>query len=88
MGDMADVFNDMKQFKKEQRDTRAVNNSERLSALGINAHEQSKNVFRIEFGEREVAMYYPSFNKWQHRGKVHHGTPAQLKTWLEAKAAQ
>ena len=88
MGDMADVFNDMKQFKKEQRDTRAVNNSERLLALGINAHEQSKNVFRIEFGEREVAMYYPSSDKWQHRGKVYRGTPEQLKSWLETRSSQ
>ena len=88
MGDMADVFNDMKRLKKEQRDTRAAINSKKLTALGIDAKMQSKNVYRIEFAEREVVMYYPSSNSWQHRGKVHRGTPAQLKTWLEAKAAQ
>lgn len=87
MGDMADVFNDLKKHKKEQRAIRAESNAGRLAALGINAYEQSKNVFRIGIGEREVVRYYPSSGKWQHRGRVHHGSPAQLKTWLETHVA-
>ena len=87
MGDMADVFNDLKKHKKEQRAIRAESNAGRLAALGINAYEQSKNVFRIGIGEREVVMYYASSGKWQHRGRVHQGSPAQLKTWLETHGA-
>ena len=88
MGDMADVFNDMKKFKKEQRDTRAAINEKKLMALGIDAKLQSKNVYRIEFTEREVVMYYLSSNSWQHRGKVYRGTPEQLKSWLKTRSSQ
>ena len=88
MGDMAEVFKEYREYKKEQRDTRADINAKKLLALGIGAKLQSKNVYRIEFAEREVVMYYLSSNSWQHRGKVYRGTPEQLKTWLEAKAAQ
>ena len=86
MGDMADVFNDMKKFKKEQRDTRAAINEKKLMALGIDAKLQSKNVYRIEFAEREVVMYYLSSNSWQHRGRVYRGTPEQLKSWLKRRS--
>lgn len=88
MGDMAEVFNELKQYKKEQRDARAAINEKKLMALGIDAKMQSKNVYRIEFAEREVVMYYPSSNSWQHRGKVYRGTPEQLKSWLKTRSSQ
>ena len=88
MGDMAEVFNEMKQYKKEQRDTRADINEKKLMALGIDAKMQSKNVYRIEFAEREVVMYYLSSNSWQHRGKVYRGTPEQLKNWLKMRGSK
>ena len=88
MGDMAEVFNGYREHKKEQRDTRADINAKKLLALGIDAKLQSKNVYRIEFAEREVAVYYPSSNSWQHRGKVYRGTPEQLKSWLKTRSSQ
>ena len=87
MGEMAEVFNDLKKFKKDQRDARAITNVERLAALGIEAKEQSKNVFRIELGDRQVVMYYPTSGKWQHRGKTHRGAPEQLRAWLNDAGA-
>lgn len=88
MGDMAEVFNGYREHKKEQRDTRADINAKKLLALGIDAKLQSKNVYRIEFAEREVVVYYPSSNSWQHRGKVYRGTPEQLKSWLKTRSSQ
>lgn len=88
MGDMAEVFKEYGEYKKEQRDTRAAINAKKLTALGIDAKLQSKNVYRIEFAEREVVMYYLSSNSWQHRGKVYRGTPEQLKSWLKTRSSQ
>ena len=78
MGDMAEVFKEYREYKKEQRDTRAAINAKKLTALGIDAKMQSKNVYRIEFAEREVVMYYLSSNSWQNRGLVFRGTPEKL----------
>lgn len=88
MGEMAEVFKEYREYKKEQRDTRADINTKKLLALGIGAKLQSKNVYRIELAEREVVMYYLSSNSWQHRGKVYRGTPEQLKSWLETRSSQ
>lgn len=61
---------------------------ESLHQLGIPAQEQSKNVFRIEFGDRQTAMYYPTSGKWQYRGKTHRGSPEELGQWFQrARAA-
>ena len=88
MGEMAEVFKGLKEYKKEQRDTRADINAKKLLVLGIDAKMQSKNVYRIEFAEREVVMYYLSTNSWQHRCRVYRGTPEQLKSWLETWSSQ
>lgn len=87
MGDMAEVFKEYGEYKKEQRDTRAAINAKKLTALGIDAKLQSKNVYRIEFAAREVVMYYLSSNSWQHRGKVYRDTPEQLKSWLKRRGS-
>lgn len=81
MGDMAAVFNDLKEYKREQREERASANMEQLVALGIPAQEQSKNVFRLntEYG---TVMYYVSSNTWQHKGKIARGTVHDFKNWL------
>lgn len=81
MGDMAAVFNDLKEYKREQREERASANMEQLVALGIPAQEQTKNVFRLntEYG---TVMYYVSSNTWQHKGKIARGTVQDFKNWL------
>jgi uncharacterized membrane protein (DUF106 family) len=84
MGDMAEVFNDLKAYKKEQREARAAVNTEALAKLGMAAREQSKNVFRIDT-EQGAVMYYVSSNTWQHKGKVARGTAQDLKNWLRKR---
>lgn len=83
MGDMAEVFNDLKKLKAEQRESRATTAAERLAALGVDTLEQSKHVLRVitPWGSKAV-MYYPTSGTWQHRGKTLRGTPEQLKAWL------
>lgn len=84
MSDMADDFRALKAHNKEQRQGRAEVNIEQLKALGIPAHEQSQNVYRVDT-ERGAVMYYPTTGKWQHRGAVERGTVQQFKDWLKKK---
>lgn len=84
MGDMAQVFNDMKAATKERREKRAVVNIEALTKLGIPAREQGKNVFRVDT-EWGAVMYYPSSNCWQHKGKTHRGDVNKLHAWLHSQ---
>lgn len=81
MGEMAQVFNDMKAATKERREKRAVVNIAALTALGVAAREQSKNVFRVDTDWGAV-MYYPSSNTWQHKGKTHRGDVQAFTTWV------
>jgi len=81
MGDMAEDMNALKAYHKEQREARAVVNIAKLEEMGIPAHEQSENVFRIDT-QYGAVMYYPPSNKWQHRGKVHRGNLDSFKGWL------
>lgn len=63
-----------------------------LTAKGVAASLQSKNVVRVQLG-RESAMFYPTSNQWQYRGKVHRGGLAAFQEWaitktLEARNAE
>lgn len=86
MGDMAEVFNDLRKAKQEQRAKRAEVNVEALQVLGVDAKEQSKNVFRID-AEYGTVMYYPSSSCWQHRGKIMRGDVQAFKQWLAKQEA-
>ena len=72
MGDMTEEFEALRAWKREQREERAAVNITKLKELGVNALEQSKNVFRVNTPVGAV-MYYVSSGKWQHRGSVHWG---------------
>lgn len=82
MGDMAETMNALKEHNKERRQARAEVNIDRMTELGIPATEQSKNGFRINTTKGAV-MYYPSSNKWQHRGQVHRGDVLSFQGWLK-----
>lgn len=55
---------------------------EELHRLQIPATEQGKNVFRVN-SQNGTVMYYPSREKWQHRGKVHEGDVTAFRAWLK-----
>jgi hypothetical protein len=81
MGDMAEVFSDLRKARKEEREVRATVNISKLQELRIPAFEQSKNVFRIDT-EQGAVMYYPSSATWQHKGKIMRGNTRALKDWI------
>lgn len=81
MGDMVETMQALKQYHKVQRDNRAEVNIARIQELNIPAVEQSKNVFRVD-GEYGVVMYYPTSNKWQHKGRNYKGGVLEFKAWL------
>ena len=60
---------------------RTVVDVQRLLELGVQAREQSKNVFRTNTAYG-VVVYYASSGCWQHRGKVHRGTVEQFAGWI------
>jgi len=79
-----EMLKDMKELKREERQVKANCNLALLKELNINAHEQSKNVFRIDtkFG---AVMYYPPSGKWQHNGRTMMGDVYTFRDWLKAK---
>lgn len=81
VGDMREEFDALRAHKREQREARAVVNTESLRVLGVPATEQSKNVFWVNTPHGAV-MYYPTSGKWQHKGKVMWGNVQALQGWL------
>lgn len=87
MGDMADVFNDMKAHAKSQR---VLNMEEfeawreRLMALGL--VQRSDYHWTVLLGG-DTCGWWPSTQKW-HMGKTFHGGPEQFFNWLERRVTR
>lgn len=79
-----EIFQAMKEFHQGERQAKALVNIAKLKELNIAAHEQSKNVFRVDtrFG---AVMYYPPSGKWQHKGRTMRGDVYAFRDWLKAK---
>jgi hypothetical protein len=83
VSDTADDYRALKAHHRERRDLQAEANIKQLAKLRIKMYMQSVNVWRMDPGPgKRPVLYYPSSNKWQHKGKITHGTPQQFKQWL------
>lgn len=84
MGETTDDFNALKEFLKNERQGTAEINIVKMQSLNIPAREQSKNVFRVD-SVRGAIMYYPTSSKWQHVGKIYHGSVEDFRAWLKRR---
>jgi hypothetical protein len=94
MGDMNDVFDAMKDYRKStrQQNIEAANAEfdQFLEAAAIGGYSLTKmsefhwNVYRDGVC---MAQYWPSANKWQitKTGRVHHGDHESFRTRLKAR---
>lgn len=85
MGDMREEFDALKEVKASRKAARLAMNSERLTALGVPAVEQSKGVWRVATPAGAV-MYYPATNCWQHKGKVCRGDVQAFAAWFKKQS--
>lgn len=77
MGDMGEIFNAMKERKKEVRTDRYKHNLDILSGSGLEYKEDYINrTIRFE-SFKPIIMYYPSTNKMQHGNKMFYSKTAQ-----------
>lgn len=83
MGDMAEVFNAMKEIGKMHRAESQAKNAELLPALrelgekhGLRIEQKSDHHWNVYRGEECLAQFWPTKNKFQNTktGKVIHGT--------------
>jgi len=85
MGDMGDLFNDLKQIRREQRAARStqagsmVNDvREKVDSLTVDAN----GTWNITKGTHKI-QFYPTKGTWQVRGKMLRGGIFGFINWLE-----
>ena len=83
MGDMGDIFRDMKKAKVEHKAKNIKMNLDYLNSLNIDYevynHGYQLN-FETSFG---IVAFYPSTNKWVFNTKTHYGTAKNLIGWIK-----
>ena len=72
MGDMREVFDDMREHKKR----RHARNLEAADSSGWTKHTTWHWSRRLDDAKID---YWPTKNKWRYKGKTHHG---DINTWL------
>lgn len=82
MSEMAEGMRELRRATLARRAERAVVNTSQLAVLGVAAEEVQLNVYRVQT-TRGAVMYYPSSNKWQHKGRVMRGDVQSFAQWIK-----
>jgi hypothetical protein len=85
MGDMGDIFNDLKDIRREQRAARSTQAqamyhdvAAKVDTMTMDASGTwniSKGIYKIQF--------YPTKGTWQYRGKMMRGGIHSFMNWLD-----
>jgi hypothetical protein len=85
MGDMGDLYNDLKGHRQTQRQARntqamqMVNDvRDTVDSLTVDA----SGTWNITKGQQKI-QFYPTKGTWQHNGRMMHGGIFQFINWLE-----
>lgn len=87
MGDMAEMYADMRAEKQSFRQQAMVDFElwrERLEGLGLKKQNEFHYTFNIQ---GETGGWWPSTQRW-HFGKTYHGTAEQFHRWLDRRVAR
>ena len=89
MGDMGEVFRDMRKATKQRKERNLSKNMGFLNSKRID-YEVFNQGYHVRvfspFGKYELKVeFYPSTNKWVFRGKTYHGTAKHLYNWFRKR---
>ncbi len=83
MGDMKEVFDDLKKYQRDKKAERMKVNMDALNESGID-YTPCNHGYQINFyvdGLPGIA-FYPSTNKWLMLGKTRYGNASDFLVWL------
>ena len=88
MGDMGEVFRDMRSIKKEHKVKQLEKNKHFIDQNGLEYHLVNYGTTMLfrEPGKPKVD-YYPSTNKWKCGIKFYHGNVVDFVEWYEGQVA-
>ena len=84
MGDMGDIFRDIRAYKKRERERRAIGNMKTLANHGIEYHEWNGGYILLIYpkGSKAPASFYPTTGRWTFRGRTYRGGANSFVHWL------
>lgn len=85
MGDMGDIFNDMKDMRKAERkarSTQAGSMVEDVRKLVDSLAVDPNGTWNIVKGQQKI-QFYPTKGTWQIRGRMQRGGIHSFMNWLE-----
>lgn len=85
MGDMGDLYRDVKEHRQTQRQARntqaaSMVNDVRNTVDALTVDDSG--TWNITKGQNKI-QFYPTKGTWQHKGKMFHGGIFQFVNWLE-----
>ncbi len=93
MGDMVDMYREMKADKKMEKETRGAINLEKIRVWIEDGEENRRHLFieyrgggsivLFRFPRKPKADFFPTTNKWRSRNKTYHGDASQFLKWYE-----
>lgn len=88
MGDMAEVFNDLRKFKQEKRRSNTAYSTNMLRESGIAFETHNGGIHLVLTKNDQVIDYWPSTGLWWIRGTRNKRRGiARLITYMKARAA-
>ncbi len=85
MGDMGDIFNDLKDIRREQRATRSTQAMSMYNDVAKMVDKISvdpSGTWNIVKRDNKI-QFYPTKGTWQHRGRMLRGGIHSFMNWLE-----
>jgi hypothetical protein len=85
MGDMGEVFREMRTDIKEKKSMNLKNNLDFLNSMEYD-YEVHNHGYQLNFKTKQGSVsFYPSANKWVLKQKVYYGDALALIEWLEER---
>ncbi len=82
MGDMAEVFNDMKAYKKKKRASNTESSTEVLKSRGVDFESKNNSAHLVVTFDSIIVDFWPSTGKWISRsGRSGRGVFKMLKAF-------
>lgn len=85
MGDMGDIFNDLKDIRREQRAGRAAEANAAIDDVRAKVDSLAvdpNGTWNVIKGSHKI-QYYPTKGTWQERGKMRRGGVEAFSKWLD-----
>lgn len=83
MGDCGDDFKALSEYHRQKKRDRQTENMQRMQASGLVYSTDTSGSLHI-YTDKGKVIFYPTTNKFQHKGKVRYGNAAACEKYVRS----